>query len=466
MARVYWVYGEQFMGKTMLLASAAPPVPEKKSLGSCLFSPSAAVRQQVQQTRGFTPISVVTTLHGEDFPVDWWQGAGNRPYLVRWIDDRVGSIEKPPVRALKAGAVIVRDTNAKPARWTVPDAENLDPAQVAGVAAWKASAAYWREKGYSTTERYFWAPPGSAEGELAGLWTPHSSVCISDWQRIQMDMERWRGFVKISAADDAPNYMNLGTELTPLIMRILRWFESSPLTVFIDSHPRSPGTRMGSSDVAAGGPWLPTREGAKQPISTLAMAVYLTPANVEITLESARRKSGAKLAEGEAQSAAPSWSIDDLVANTVVTLPHLSEAGFTSVLRHFPSSDPLRNVWLTRDRENVLWPGGCPGALYGLYAGAGKASSYPCAMYTFIERACLLAAGASKIEEVYKAVGAAMREEAGAAEVAGLLAGLDPVEAEARRYSLTVWALQEATAAFTAAARSKSKMSGLMGMMQ
>ena len=468
MGRTIIIYGKQHSGKTNFLASASLDF-DPLSAGACLCTPSESARDQIAQLRGIGPSAVITTLHADDYPLDWWPGPKTLPVFASYFDQRTGSLNAPPKRALEAGGIPKRSEVKRSVKgedgklteiiesvWTASDAR--DPDQLAAVQRWADSVAYWRAKGLDPNRKFFWAPPGSCRGELAVFWTPHQDVIITDWQRIQGGLARWRGFVKTSSLDQPVDYRELGTQLGPFVERILEYMEKSPINFMIDSHPKEPGTSRGSSELEPGGWMAPTRSSAPKIASYTSIIAMLRPpnANVGVAVGSAW-KPGKVTGELEKVGGGGDgdWDVMDLVVKPTVALEPLADAGLTSVLSYWPSADLEGARWITRDREKVLWSGGCPGALFGLYAGAGFSATYPFVVPKFIRAACSLAVQASAPDELYRAASAAVDNDAQAQAALGQCAS--SADRDRREEAFKTWALQEAYAAFVAAGRRVQK---------
>lgn len=421
MGRIFGIGGKQHHGKTIAATAAAP-------YAFAFVVDVDAYRASIETRLGVRPLAACALMHD---PSDSMLGiVGGVPKIRAIIENRTGSIEKPPKIT-------------------------------AGSATWAASIEAAKKVGVDPKRVYVWSQPSSHEGANAGIWLPHDSILIDDWQFIVTCCVEKAGDV-VRDKNGEIDSMKLGAHIGVPIRQFFIWLGTQPISVVLTSHLKKPGKVRDGIEIDAGSIAMPTRTGAGEILATFEMVTMLRPAAATVERIVAGEY-GVKVTGGRVGSELDVLDADDdldfdaWVAKPATVLEGLES--FSNLFVHFPPGDPGGNNWLTRDRSGVLWAGGCPGALYGLYAGAGKSRNYPFRMPKFIAEAAEKSVSAEKAEDLYRIAAEALQNDSDFS-----VALQDTTHGGAqRRLALLTWALHEGHAAWVAANYWRNRETGLFG---
>lgn len=422
MGRIYAIGGKQHSGKTVSASMAAPE--------ACAFVVDPVAHRAMVETKlGLRPGAALTMLHeAGDNLLGVAQGE-TYPKLRTTLEGRMGSMTKP-------GKVLAKSPT------------------------WAASVAAAEKAGVDKDKVFFWSPPSAHEGEASRIWLPHSEILIDDWQFIVANIVDVMRPAILDKNGDIDG-LKLGAVIGTPIKSFFIWLQTTPLNVILTSHLKKPGKVRDGVEIDAGSIVMPTRTGAGEILATFEMVTLMRPAAATVERVSSGDHVGVKVTGGKVGSELDVISDDDeldfdaWVAKPATVLEGLEE--LSNLFVHYPAGDPGINNWLTRDRSGVLWAGGCPGAIYGLYVGAGKARDYPFSVPQFIQTAAKEAVSAKTAEDLYRIVAAALRGDAAFGDVWGA----EPV-AVRRRLALQQWGLHEAHAAWVAASHWRAKETALL----
>lgn len=423
MSRIVAIGAKQHSGKTIAAKKAAPY--------ACDFvTDPDAHRATVTTHLGFRPSAVSQMFHDmDDNPMGIVKSSGH-PKLRDAIASRTGSMNSPP---------------------SAPS----------GSAKWHASVKKAKEDGYDPNRAYFWSNPSWHEGDDADVFLPHDSILLDDWQFIVANVISRAGDTVKDKNGDI-DYMEIGKSIGVPLGRVFLWLRQQPIHVVLTSHLRKPGKVRDGTDIDAGGIMMATRSGAEPVLSTMWQTLLMRPPAATAERVSVGAM-GVKVTGGKIEGPLELLDADDdldpdlIFAKPATTLEGLER--FANLFVHFPPGDPGLNNWLTRDQSGVLWSGGCPGALYGLYAGAGKETDYPFQMRKVVTVACKEALKATKADDLYRAAMAGLNADE---SFAALRADSSP-DATQRKLAILKWALHEAYATWIAAARWRTEGEDLFG---
>ena len=423
MSRIVAIGAKQHFGKTIAAKKAAPY--------ACDFvTDPAAHRATIASNLGFRPRAATNFFHDLEDSILATPKGKSHPKLRDAIESRTGSMEKPPSLCGASGK-------------------------------WPASVKKAKEEGYDPVRPYFWSNPSWHEGDDEDVYLPHDSIFLDDWQfMLNTCVSKAGDAVKDKNGDT--DYMEIGKQIGVPLSRVFLWPRQQPIHVVLTSHLRKPGKVRDGTDIDAGGIMMATRSGAEPVLSTMWQTILMRPPAATAEKVSVGAM-GVKVTGGKIEGPLELLDADDdldpeaIFAKPATTLEGLER--FANLFVHYPPGDPGLNNWLTRDQSGVLWPGGCPGALYGLYAGAGKEADYPFQMQKAIVVACKEAFKATKADDLYRAATVGLDADE---SLAALRADNSP-DATQRKLAILKWALHEAYATWIAAARWRTEGDDLFG---